>query len=71
MLLGTPAAPAGAPAGTTAAQPGTDIQAQWAEYYRSLGYGGYYGQQGQQQPGVPAQATGQPPASTNEDQKVL
>ena len=27
-----------------------DVQAQWAEYYRQLGYA-YYGQQGGQQPG--------------------
>ena len=45
------------------AQAATDIQAQWAEYYRSLGYGSYYGQQpGGQQPGQPNQPVpGHPP----------
>ena len=67
----TGGAPTGAPAGATPAQPG-DLQAQWAEYYRALGYtGGYYGPQQGQQPGAPAQPMGQPAAtSANEDQKV-
>lgn len=45
-----------------------DIQAQWAEYYRSLGYP-YYGQQS-----AAPSASGQPPqpptATSNGDQKV-
>ncbi len=53
------------------AQPGSsatqDAQAQWAEYYRQLGYA-YYGQQqpgGQQPP-----ASGAAPPSSGQDHKV-
>ncbi len=52
----------GAPSQQPPAQAGQagEAQAQWAEYYRSLGYA-YYGQQGN----VPPQPVpGQPPAST-------
>lgn len=61
--------------GTTAQQPQAqagDPQAQWAEYYRSLGYA-YYGQQGQQNPAASGQ-TPQPPTTTaapNGEQKVM
>ena len=60
--LGSPA-PQQAPA--AAGQAAGDIQAQWAEYYRSLGYT-YYGQQGQQGgPAAPGQGgPGQPPPPT-------
>ncbi len=54
----------GAPAQQPQAQPAQaagDIQAQWAEYYRSIGYGSYYGQQQVgQQPGQPGQPGAQP-----------
>lgn len=57
-------------------QAGADLQAQWAEYYKSLGYA-YYGQQGGAQGGAqaPAQGQPQPPApppvtSANGEQKV-
>ena len=78
-ILGSPA-PQSQP--QAAGQTG-DLQAQWAEYYRSLGYA-YYGQQGGAQSGVPAQApvqaqsqppaiqpVAQPPSNTaNGEQKV-
>ena len=66
-LIGTPATTQQSPAATPGAQ--GDLQAQWAEYYRSLGYGAYYGQQG----GGAAPAQGQQPPTTtaaNGDQKV-
>lgn len=75
MLLFCTASPA-QQSQTQSASAGGDIQAQWAEYYRSLGYA-YYGQQGvapgqqgtvpnQQQSGVSNQSSqpAQPPAST-------
>ena len=43
--------------GAQTGQATSDVQAQWAEYYRSLGYA-YYGQQG----GSPAQAPAQGPS---------
>ena len=44
-------------------QPGQDLQAQWAEYYRSLGYQYPYGQQA----GQPSAAA---PSDANPEQKV-
>ena len=55
-----------APTGAAGAQQGADVQAQWAEYYRSLGYGAYYGQQGA---GAPAQAS--PPTTTASEEKKV
>lgn len=55
-----------APAGAAGAQQGADVQAQWAEYYRSLGYGAYYGQQGA---GAAAQAS--PPTTTASEEKKV
>lgn len=53
----------GAPAQQPQVQAGqtADIQAQWAEYYRSIGYASYYGQQAGGQPGPqPGPQPGQP-----------
>ena len=49
--------PAPTVAAANAGGQSADLQAQWAEYYKQLGY--YYGQQQTQQP--PAAAGGPPP----------
>ena len=70
LCLGSPAPQSQPQAGQAAG----DIQAQWAEYYKSLGYA-YYGQQGSAPAQDQAQAQAQPPAqppvtSANGEQKV-
>ncbi len=63
VLSAVAAAQPQAQQGSTSAQ---DMQAQWAEYYRQLGYA-YYGQQpgGQQ-----SAAAGAPPPSSGPEHKV-